>query len=136
MNYRSLGRIALLEFGAIIVLVIIGTLWMLDPEGLYEPFFVFCGLVFLCTEFYRRYKVEEPEGSQSLDTLLESSKGRKKATPLVKKVKPEGVIAQCPSNTCNTIAKTSQEVEAYFGYRAMGDGKISLQSYCRKCRTA
>ncbi|MEZ9453135.1 hypothetical protein [Vibrio splendidus] len=132
MNFKNLGKIAKLELGAIIVLVILGTLWMLDPEGLYEPFFVFCGLVFVCTEFYRRYKVEEPIGS----TTRELDKEQKKVTSFVKKVKPEGVIAQCPSPTCNTTAKTTQEVEAYFGYRTMMNGKKLAQSYCRKCRSA
>ncbi|MBQ4835706.1 hypothetical protein [Pseudoalteromonas luteoviolacea] len=53
MDFRNLDKIAKLELSTIIVLVILGVLWMLDPEGLYEPFFVFCGLVFVCTEFYR-----------------------------------------------------------------------------------
>ncbi len=135
MNFKNLGKIAKLELGAIIVLVILGMLWMLDPEGSYEPFFVFCGLVFVCTEFYRRYKVEEPIGSKGL-TTRELDKAKNRVTSFVKKVKPEGVIAQCPSPTCNTIAKTTQEVEAYFGYRVMTNGTKLAQSYCRKCRSA
>ncbi|NOE76917.1 hypothetical protein GU260_01990 [Vibrio cholerae] len=133
MNFRSLDKIAKLELFAIIVLFVLSILWMRDPDGAYEPFFVFFGLVFVCTEFHRRYKVEEPEDAE---TIPKPDEERQKATPFIKKVKAEGVIAQCPTKTCNTIAKTTQEVEAYFGYRTMMNGKRLVQSYCRKCRSA
>ncbi|MDK2594042.1 hypothetical protein [Pseudoalteromonas obscura] len=135
MDFRNLDKIAKLELSTIIVLVILGVLWMLDPEGLYEPFFVFCGLVFVCTEFYRRYKVEDPKKPESPDTIYKLGTERKKVTTFIKKVKPDGAIAQCPSQTCNTIAQTAQEAEVYFGYRTIKSGEKRIQSYCKKCRT-
>jgi hypothetical protein len=138
MNIRSLGAIAKLELGAIIALVILGILWMLDPDGPYEPYLAFSGLVFVCTEFYRRYKVDnEAEITKSNQTdyhPLDNASKTKVAT--TRKVKPKGAIAHCSSATCNSFAMTTEEAQAYFGYRTMSDGTKCVQSYCRKCRSA
>lgn len=42
--------------------------------------------------------------------------------------------AECPC--CGKKAKGRNEIERWFGYRDMGNGKVIPQSYCRKCRSA
>ena len=36
--------------------VVLGTLWIMNPSGSYEPFIVVTGLLFVSTEAYRRYE--------------------------------------------------------------------------------
>ena len=42
--------------------------------------------------------------------------------------------AECPC--CGKLAKGFDEIERFFGFRNMGDGRVIPQSYCRKCREA
>ncbi|MCU7963844.1 hypothetical protein L5M43_14500 [Shewanella sp. SW36] len=129
MNVLKLGKIALLEVVAIISSISIGIAWMFDSNGPYEPYLVCCGLVWVCTDFYRRYKVQ-PTISKHKETINNSPP----KSPFVKIEKVDGAIAQCPSAMCNRVAMTVEDAEAYFGFRKLANGKNLVQSYCRACR--
>ena len=45
---------------------------------------------------------------------------------------PYGEYAECPN--CGKVAHGEDEIEEYFGYRSVGDGKVIPQSWCRDCR--
>ena len=47
---------------------------------------------------------------------------------------PYGEYAECPC--CKKIAMGKNEIENFFGYRNMGDGRNIPQSYCKACRAA
>ena len=47
---------------------------------------------------------------------------------------PYGEYAECPK--CGKKAYNKDQIEKFFGYRALKNGKIIPQSWCRNCRSS
>ncbi len=124
-----MNKVVIFELIALVVLIILGVLWMLKPEGDFEPFFAFVSLSFIPAELYRRgifklpkFRTEDNAGVPCLeevsdDELLFLEKLHKLALP---------------NNTYNS---QSNDLEicislANKGYFIKENGKFQLTNKC------